>query len=150
MRILCCGNRHRGDDAAGLLVAHRLRELGIAAEVLNGEATEIIEAWSGSDSVILVDAVVTGARPGTVHVWDGGNLKTSSISSASSHGLGVGEAIELSRALGRFPGRIQIYGIEGTQFAPGTTASPEVEQAAEAVARTIAGLAAAGLATIAG
>jgi len=141
MRILCCGNRHRGDDAAGLLVADRLQELGIAAEILNGEATEIMEAWSGAESVILVDAVVTGARAGTVHAWDGRDLKASPISSASTHGLGVGEAIELGRTLGRLPGKIQIYGIEATQFAAGTTASPDVEQAAETVAREIARLA---------
>jgi len=141
MRILCCGNRHRGDDAAGLRVADRLRELGLAAQTLNGEVTEIMEAWSGADAVVLVDAVVTGARVGTVHVWDGRDLKASRISSASSHGLGVGEAIELGRTLGCLPAKIQVYGIEAAQFAPGTTASPEVEQAAETVAREIVRLA---------
>jgi len=143
MRILCCGNRHRGDDAAGLLVADRLWELGIAAEILDGEVAEILEAWSGTDSVVLVDAVVTGARPGTVHAWDGRKLKARSISPASSHGLGVGEAIELARALGRLPRNLQVYGIEGRQFAAGAGVSPEVEQAAAEVARQIAALAAA-------
>jgi hydrogenase maturation protease len=138
MRILCCGNRHRGDDAAGLLVADRLREVGIAAEILNGEVTEIMEAWSGSDSVVMVDAVVTGALPGTVHVWDGRSLKVRSISPSSSHGLGVGEAIELGRALGRLPGKLQVYGIEGTQFAAAADVSPEVERAVGEVARRIA------------
>ena len=141
MRILCCGNRCRGDDAAGLLVADRLRELGLAAQTLSGEVTEVMEAWRGAESVILVDAVVTGARAGTVHAWDGRDLKACVRSSASTHGLGVGEAIELGRTLGQLPAKIRIYGIEATQFAPGTTASPEVEQAAEAVAREIACLA---------
>lgn len=150
MQILCCGNRHRGDDAAGLLVADRLREWGIAAETLEGEATEIMDAWAGADSVVLVDAVVSGKRPGTAHAWDGRNLKACSASSASSHGLGVGEAIELARALGRLPNRIQIYGIEGRQFTVGAGVSPEVEAAVEVVARAIAQLIAAEPPTIAG
>jgi len=141
MQILCCGNRHRGDDAAGLLVADRLREWGIAVEMLDGEATELMEAWGSADSVVLVDAVVTGKRPGTVHAWDGRNLKACSTSSASSHGLGVGEAIELARALGRLPSKIQIHGIEGRQFTVGAGVSPEVEAAVEVVARAIAQLA---------
>jgi hydrogenase maturation protease len=149
MQILCCGNRHRGDDAAGLLVADRLREWGIAAEILDGEATEIMEAWDGADSAVLVDAVVTGKRPGTVHAWDGGNLKACSTSSASSHGLGVGEAIELARALGRLPSKIRIYGIEGRQFTAGAGVSPEVEAAVEVVARAIAQVAGADPATVA-
>ena len=140
MQILCCGNRHRGDDAAGPLVADRLQELGITAQILNGEATEIMEAWSGADSVVLVDAVMTGASPGTIHVWNGDDLSLRNISSASTHGLGVGEAIELGRALGRLPGKLQVYGIEGTQFAAGTSASPAVEQAAAEMARRIADL----------
>ena len=147
MRILCCGNRHRGDDAAGLLVAARLRELGLAAETLNGEVTEIMEAWSGAESVVLVDAVVTGARPGTVHAWDAARLNARSISPASSHGLGVGEAIELGRALGRLPRKTKIYGIEGARFAAEAAVSPEVEGAAAEVARQIAALAAAEPAT---
>jgi len=40
MRILCCGNRYRGDDAAGLLVADRLQELGLAAQTLGGEVRD--------------------------------------------------------------------------------------------------------------
>jgi len=100
-----------------------------------------MEAWSGAESVILVDAVVTGGPPGTVHAWDGRDLKACRTFSASTHGLGVGEAIELGRTLGQLPAKIQIYGIEATQVAPGTTASPEVEQAAGAVAREIARLA---------
>lgn len=149
MRILCCGNRHRGDDAAGLLVADRLRAWGIAAEILDGEATEIMEAWDGADSVVLVDAVVTGKRPGSVHAWDGRNLRAYSNSSASSHGLGVGEAIELARALGRLPSKIWIFGIEGRQFTAGAGVSPEVEAAVEVVARAIAHLAGADPATVA-
>ena len=71
MLIIGCGNRDRGDDGAGILVAERLRELGIEANTRSGEAVDLIEAWKSADDVIVVDAVVTGApvarcRHGTV------------------------------------------------------------------------------------
>jgi len=135
MRIIGCGNRDRGDDGAGVLVAERLRGLGLEAEARSGEALDLIEAWSGADDVVVVDAVVTGAPAGTVQVWDGpvrGSVST------STHGFGVAEAVRLAGALDRLPVRLRIYGIEGTQFNVGTEPSPEVNRAVEEVIGQIA------------
>ena len=136
--ILGCGNRQRGDDAAGLLVAERLRVLGIAAEVCSGEVSELMEAWTGATDVIVIDAVVSGAPAGTVHVWDGQRLPTFATSVGSTHGLGIAQAIELARALDRLSQRLRVYGIEGTKFEMGSTISPEVERAVEEVVQRIA------------
>ena len=68
MLIIGCGNRQRSDDGAGILVAERLRDLGIEADMRTGEAVDLIEAWKGADDVIVVDTVVTGAPSGTVQV----------------------------------------------------------------------------------
>ena len=68
MLIVGCGNRQRGDDAAGILAAEKLSALGTTSRVCSGEPAELIEAWEGSDDVIVIDAVVTGAPVGTVHV----------------------------------------------------------------------------------
>jgi hypothetical protein len=59
MRIICCGNPERGDDGAGALVAERLRDFRVEAEIRSGEALDVIEA--GVDSVVVVDAVETGS-----------------------------------------------------------------------------------------
>ena len=139
MLILGCGNRQRGDDAAGILVAERLSALGIAAEVCSGEASELIEAWTGAADVIVIDAVVSGAPAGTVHVWDGQRLPTFVISAGSTHGLGIAQAIELARALNRMPSRLRVYGIEGKSFEIGGSLSPEVEPGVEEVVQRIAG-----------
>ena len=53
--------------------------------------------------------------------------------STSTHGLGLGEAIELARAMGELPSRIVVYGIEGRDFARGRGLSREVEAALEEV-----------------
>ena len=50
-------------------------------------------------------------------------------SRGSTHALGVAEAIELGRALGRLPRRLLVFGIEGGSFDAGAGLSPEVERA---------------------
>jgi len=136
--ILGCGNRQRGDDAAGILAAERLRALGFTVEVYSGEASELMDAWSGADDVIVIDAVVSGATAGTVHVWDGRHPPAFASATGSTHGLGVAQAIELARALGCLPARLRVYGIEGQRFEVGSEVSPEVERAVEEVVRRIA------------
>jgi hydrogenase maturation protease len=138
MLILGCGNRQRGDDGAGILAAERLRALGIAAEVCSGEPSELMAAWSGVQDVTLIDAVVTGASAGAVHVWDGQHLPVFATSAASTHGLGVAQAIALARALDRLPVRLRVYGIEGKQFEIGSPVSPQVARAVEEVVNRIA------------
>ena len=137
MRILCCGNRNRGDDAAGVLVSERLREMGIRAEVYE-DPLAMIESWDATDDVIIVDATVTGAPVGTVQSWNAPMTTDLVGASSSTHGLGVGEAIRLAEILGRLPQRLRVYGIEGKQFEARADVSHEVQQAIENVAKRIA------------
>ncbi|HKH98251.1 MAG TPA: hydrogenase maturation protease [Candidatus Sulfotelmatobacter sp.] len=137
MLIIGCGNRQRGDDAAGVLAAERLRALGIAAETCSGESSELIEAWAGAGDVIVIDAVVTGAPAGTVHVWEGRELPAFATSRGSTHGLGVAEALRLAHALGRLPTEVRVYGIEGMRFEMGCSISPEAERGVEDVVARI-------------
>ncbi len=138
MRIIGCGSAERGDDAAGLLVARRLCQRGIPARELPGDASALIEAIRGSDEVIVVDAVVTGAAAGAVTVWEGRPSGLVRGAALSSHGLGLAEALDLARALGRLPRRLRIYGIEGACFERGGAISPAVREAVEEVAGRIA------------
>jgi hydrogenase maturation protease len=137
MLIIGCGNRERSDDGAGILVAERLRELGIEADTRIGDAADLIEAWKGADDVIVVDAVMTGAPVGTVQAWDGRQPLASIRATASTHGFGVAEAIELAHVLDRLPARLRIYGVEGRRFEPGSGISPEVQRAVEEVVQRI-------------
>ena len=138
MLILGIGNRHRGDDATGILAVEHLRSLGIAAELCSGEPSELIDAWTGTDDVIVIDAVVTGAPPGTIHLWDAAHPPAFATSAASTHGLGLAQAIELARVMNSLPARLRIYGIEGKNFEMGAAVSPEVAQSVEEVVRRIA------------
>ena len=83
----------------------------------------------GADEIVLVDAVSSGAPPGTVHSFDASAepLPAVLFGASSTHALGLAEAVELARSLGRLPGRVLVYGVEGGTFAYGKGLSPEVE-----------------------
>jgi hydrogenase maturation protease len=137
-QIIGCGNRNRMDDAAGVLVGERLREMGIAAEIQSGNAFELIASWEGQEHVILIDAVVTSAPCGTVHVWEGNPPRLPRTLQISSHGFGLAEALRLGQVLNSLPDRITVYGIEGGEFGTGETVSSEVLTAIERVTQQIA------------
>jgi len=135
------GNPWRNDDAAGLTVARLLRgTLPERVEVLEreGEPTGLIDSWEGVETIWLVDAVSSGAEPGTVHRHDASEQELpAALFDTSTHHLGLAEAVELARALGRLPETTIVYGIEGASFATGETLSPEVEAAAVRVAEAV-------------
>lgn len=138
MLVIGVGHPDCGDDAAGRLVARKLRALGLRAVESPGEATALMQAWEGEQDVIVVDATLSGALPGTIQIWDaaGAPLARESFR-CSTHGMGVAEAVGLARVLGRLPARLRIYGIEGRRFEPGSPPSGEVLAAVEEAARRI-------------
>ena len=141
VRVVGVGNRWRRDDAAGLAVAERLRDTlpaGVEVVEREGEPAALIEAWEGADAVWVIDAVSSGSPPGTVHrVEAGGTPLPASLFRASTHALGLADAVELARALGRLPAELVVLGIEGCNLEAGEGISPEVAAAVERVAATV-------------
>jgi hydrogenase maturation protease len=136
LRVVGLGNALRGDDAVGLEVARRVRALLPDADVIeaSGEPAALLDALGdGAEEVAIGDAVWSGAAPGAVHRFDAGAAALPLASGASTHGLGLAEAIELGRALGRLPARLVVYGIEGQGYETGAPLSPPVARAAEEV-----------------
>jgi hydrogenase maturation protease len=133
--VVCIGNRYRGDDAAGLEVAERVRARApedVSVTVFEEEPTRLIDAFGGADVALVVDAVSTGAPAGTVHRFDASDAPLPSRAFRSStHALGVGDAVELARALGRLPARIVVFGVEGIRFPAREGMSPAVTDAVE-------------------
>jgi hydrogenase maturation protease len=137
--IIGCGNLDRGDDAAGLLVVRRLRQLGVEAQEQNGESLKLIETWRGAQNVVLIDTVVTGRRIGKVTIWDATtDPLVGDPFHCSTHAFGVAGAVELARILGWLPSSLRIYGIEGKRFKIGTPPSPAVLRCVEQIAQQIA------------
>jgi hydrogenase maturation protease len=129
------GNDWRGDDAAGLVAARRLRERlpGVRVIEVASDAAALLDAWDGVGLAIVIDAVRSGAPPGTIHRLDGDPGPSPALRLGSTHAIGLAEAIELGRALDRLPARLEIYGIEGARFEAGAGLTPVVARAVEAL-----------------
>jgi hydrogenase maturation protease len=144
--IIGVGNDWRGDDGVGLVVARNAAVvLGSAARLVetDGEPARLIDAWRGSDAAIVVDAVRTGAAPGTVGVWPG-DVDVSAVNPRGSHSLGVGEAVALGRQLEALPARLTIVGIEIGTVQHGNELSSEVARALPAAVEAVVRAAQAG------
>jgi hydrogenase maturation protease len=131
--VIGVGNALRRDDGVGLAVAERVRAAGgVEVVACEDEPSRMLDAWEGADTALVVDAVASGAAPGTVHRYDAaeGALPVG-VFRGSTHAFGVGETIELARALGRLPPRVRLYGVEGAAFSAGEGLTPEVEAAVE-------------------
>jgi len=124
---VCLGSPFRGDDAVGPVVAGRLRAAGACVLDCADEPTRLLGLWDGLDAVVVVDAVRSGAPAGTVHRLDAGDGPLPrDLGLASTHAMGIADALELGRALGRAPRRVVVLGIEGASFGMGEEMTPAV------------------------
>ncbi|GHH59636.1 peptidase M52 [Kitasatospora indigofera] len=145
--VIGVGNEYRRDDGVGWAVVTRLAERarkrplpGRTSLVLcDGDPARLISHWDGADLAIVVDAAHTHpGQPGRVHrlVMDDGRIAAADRAT-SSHGLGLGDAVELARELDRLPRRLVVYAVEGADCSPGTGLSAPVELAASRLAAQI-------------
>lgn len=131
--VIGVGNGDRGDDGAALAAVRALagaapHDVGIAES--RGEPASLIDLWTGFDIVILVDACASGAVPGTILRFEAHEAPLPEhFSAVSTHGFGVGAAIELGRAIGALPKALIVFGIEARSFEAGAALSPEVAEA---------------------
>ena len=131
--VIGIGNSYRSDDGAGLVAAQRLKkQQSKAFRVLthSADGAGLMASWQAAEAVVLIDAVQSGAKAGTLYRWDA-NLESLPARAfrGSTHGFSVVEAIEMARVLGQLPQCLIVYGVEGQNFEAGTTLSPEVDSA---------------------
>lgn len=139
--VIGVGNAEGGDDGAGLEAARLVSEdRGLRVHAYDGEAIGLLDLWDGAEAVVVIDAAWSGAPPATIHRIDASVHEVPiTLGRASSHAIGVLEAIELARALDRLPPRVILYGIEGARFDTGTGLSEEVASALEGLACAVRG-----------
>jgi hydrogenase maturation protease len=135
--VIGVGNPYAGDDGAGRVVARRLlarNDCALEVRQGSGEATSLMNEWTGFDDVVLVDACHGAGPPGSVHRIGPDEVeRVAKLQHASSHSLGVAAAIGLARALGALPSRLVIYAIEAGHSREGEDLSPEVDRGVEEV-----------------
>lgn len=137
--VIGVGNHYRSDDALGPAIAARIAAHhlpGVRVTVCDGEPTGLLDAWTGADLAIVIDAVqCEPSTPGRIWRTTVDALRDVTRTT-SSHTLGIPDALPLGRALGRVPGELVIIAVEATNFdlgeglsEPVALAAPDVEQA---------------------
>ena len=138
--VIGIGNPFRRDDGIGPEVAAQIQEQrlpGVRVVIADGEPAGLLEAWEGADLAVVIDAIQrVPATPGSIHRFTASQLETGNTT-ASSHGLGVPDAIRLGRALERLPGQLVILAVEGADTGPGTGLSDAVAAAVPHVAAAV-------------
>ena len=98
--VLGMGNRLRGDDGAGSLIAELLARRGLDRAFDCGEAPENFLGTLHSHlpcDICVVDAVDFDAAAGTVRVFEGARFGAQAV---STHAAGLGPLMEFLRAGG--------------------------------------------------
>ena len=135
--VIGLGNRLRGDDAAGLEVARLVKRRAPDLRVVEHERepSDLIDLLGGARLAIVIDAL-EGAEPGGIRRFELGRGQVPERRSpgASTHALGLGEVIELARALNRLPERLVVFGLEAGRFDTGASLSPRLRPAVEEAA----------------
>lgn len=139
--IIGVGNEFRGDDAVGLAVLRLLKAKNIA-HVTFMEADSgcemLLESWATAEKVIIIDAVSSRAKPGTIYCLDAlAQPIPENCAFYSTHAFGIAQNVELARVLGLLPPSMTIYGIAGENFTTGAALSPSVIHAVDEVVALI-------------
>jgi hydrogenase maturation protease len=137
LAIVGVGNPIMGDDGVGPTVVDRLTEspAGSAADVRLTDAGTTgflaLEAMSGAERAVVVDAVETGDTPGTIHEYRcvDGSFETA-IPEMTMHDVSFTEAMVAARDVYDLPDEIRILGVEPADVSIGEELSEPVEQTA--------------------
>ena len=143
--VIGVGNLYRRDDGAGIHVVNLLKKKAPTIDAIDVAlgSVEILEAMYGYERVIIVDAMVTGAEPGSyfyVEVTSGDGYPVIS----HSHGIDLITTLELGRQLysEQMPKDLRIIGIEvDDTLTMSEYCTPRVHEAVEKVVDEIIAIA---------
>jgi hydrogenase maturation protease len=142
--ILGLGNPLLRDDSIGLQVVQELRPMlemdpDIELDQDYWGGLRLMERMVGFERAIIIDAIQTGAEPGTIHLLSPGDIPTQR--SASAHDVNLPTALEFGRQAGaQLPseGQILLIGIEAEDVLTfDENLSPNVQQALPRAVETV-------------
>lgn len=120
--VVSIGNRLVGDDAVGPTIHDELINQNLPDDVvlklLGVGGIDILDALSGQEHLIVIDAVRWGTPPGSVHVTTAAPLKDTNGMPVTSHDIGLKDVLEVADCLfpENVPKKTTFIGIEGENF----------------------------------
>lgn len=99
IRVICCGNPFRGDDAAGLEVYKKLKEKDLPknVELIDGGTVGIglLPLFNGCSSAIVVDGVMIDKEAGHVQWFSPEEVMAQSSVKISGHEIDLGQVLRI-------------------------------------------------------
>lgn len=137
LAIVGVGNSIMGDDGVGPAVIERLLASPVGADadvrLVDAGTTGFmaLEAMSGAERAVIVDAIETGASPGTIHEYRcvEGTFETA-VPEMTMHDVSFTEALAAGGEVYDLPDEIRILGVEPADVSIGEELSEPVDTAA--------------------
>jgi hydrogenase maturation protease len=134
--VIGIGNLLRADDGVGVHVVRRLNESWPEVYAVDLSTAEIgvLDHVRGRGVVVIIDAIVSGAKPGTVHRVELGDVSDEVFT--RSHGLSLASSLQLGYRLypGEMPEKIVVLAVEAGDIESfSADLTPEVEAAVPGV-----------------
>ncbi len=109
--IMGVGNEMRNDDRVGLVLARLLRQEswpGVRIIETGGDAAIWLRFWAEAETVVLLDATMTGAQAGALHRCDLGQRASGCAAQRFNAWLGLGPYCRVG-ACARSPPQPTLY-----------------------------------------
>lgn len=132
--VLGLGNVLLSDEAIGPLVVRQLAQQGGSEGVryLDGGTLSftLAEPIGAADELIVVDASIMGAEPGTVRIFEGEAMdRRLRVHAKSVHEVSLADLLDMARLTDTLPRRRALVGIEPSLVAWGDGLSPPMARA---------------------
>jgi len=140
-----CGNVDAGDDAFGPAVGRAVAAMGLAGvEVvdLDIRPTAVLDHLAGRQALVIVDALEMPGQVGQlvdVDWFDPDRPVLIDDDTMSSHGLSLGNQLDLARQLGMLPKTVRLIGVGIGSAEIGGAMSEMVRQQVDRAAAKVAG-----------
>ena len=127
--VLGLGNILLSDEGAGIKAVEELQtryECSDAVEFIDGGTMglELLPYFEERSHILIIDAIKTGRKPGTIVKIE--NPPAYFSSKTSPHQIGLADVIGIAVITDNMPRHITLFGIEPKQLSTGLDLSPEV------------------------
>lgn len=139
--VLGIGNTLLSDEGIGVHVIEQMQAISTPehVEIIDGgtSGVDLLDILADRDTVIVVDAVDTGCRPGTVLRFGIDQLIKKDHPYISMHEVGIAETIRMTEQLGCAPKEVIVFGIQPKTIQCGLELSKDIEHVVQEVVELI-------------
>jgi len=134
--VLGIGNLVMSDDGAGVRVVQELQKRYLFpshVEIMDGGTLglDLLPKLEGIERLLVVDAVETGGKPGTLVRLSGEELPIALQTKVSPHQMGLKDLLAVAELLGHSPREMMLIGIQPASIEMGDELSPRVAERLE-------------------